>query len=1419
MNARKIIIAFMSLCFVSSALAQQRYLVRISADAASSTLSDVMSMPALSQQLLRFKNADNVQSDAERRMFQRLSQYHVVTVDAGHSIDVLLRREGVELVQPLGRFQLHEEALTDDSLSSSQYALHRVQASRAWKQATGRGVVVGIIDTGIDWNHEDLVNALDVNSDEDRNGNGRFDPWPATDTLGGVQGDLDGVDNDANGVIDDVIGIDVVDQTNRNLGDDRVIDPVPFDEQGHGTLVAGVIAATPNNKKGIAGLAYDARLRIVRAFDATGNAEEDDIATAVVYLAQQRVDIINMSFGDGADSPLLQDAIRYAAARGCILVASVGNSGVVSRQYPAGYDNVIAVGATNDANRRAPFSSTGALVALSAPGQSIITTAVDSRYRSVSGTSFAAPYVAAACALMRERFPSIEPAEVRSTLQQRSLDLGEVGWDELYGAGLVQADRACSDGPLSRVEVTSPLNEEEVDAAVSPSIDVYGSTTLASFRGYEIAVGEGLSPRSWTSLVESSTSIRNGLLGRITLPSGDSSVVTLRLRVLSSDGRSLDVMKRLRRVDTGALHIQSLEVVPAWSKDRRTHIVTVALSQLCSCEIATADQLSSPMLAYSPRRSRRHSMVLPDSLIGMDLRRLVLRCRGRIGGMIDTLLAVNGVRQGAGAESQWRFVDEAPWAGYVLPDVRDLYRDGKPTVVMSDLTRGTFGALVTRQYEGGRWITRDSLNEVYIPRGLGDVNGNGRTDLLVHTVGKVVLFEQQRTDASPFGSVIFADTTRELNGAGLADIDADGAEEILALSDNTCAVFKSDGPAFKLIGTITNPTPPHRGSASNRVDEISVAAADFDGDGRIEVAFADTDGDLVVGEWNGSEFSVTSTFLSSGVGGSGYVAAGDVTGDGRADILLGVPDSTDPDANGEVGRSAWTYTLLTANENDQFSVAWQDRVAGVRYGIGYRNGVAIAELDDIPGAEIVVVAFPRLFIFGKSMSADTGLVCKRYIEDVSSPRVLVYDFDGNGRPELGYGSTVDEIGAMTSFMFTEALPTVVPRAPASLRGRWVDSSFILDWMWKAEDDVQFVIEGASPGSGYQIIDTIDRRQYVIADTQFVSSSMRYRVRCLDGRTGALSAPSNAVIMFKPSAVVRLALDRDSIRRWTVQDGLQVRVLSSDDLLPTSLPSASCRAVFPENGASIQASSAVLRTSREFLLTFPPMNVDDSVIVSISGIRSATGKQIPDTALVMYVQSDPKVIPEIIVASLDVLSSTSLLVSFDQAVDSTANQPECYLLRPTGRVAEVEFVNDRTRRLRLSQDQQLEARGVPYALTVRGVTSSAGSRITTGPGSTILFSVVGMQLADVFAYPQPLRLTQHSSLVIAGLPAAAEVEVLDASFVSLATIATTAAIGGVEWDLQLSDGRTLVPGLYYLRVRDTGGSQPGEPILRKIWVER
>lgn len=1420
-NVRFSLIAICVLMGIQIAHGRERMIVRLrpSADATMALRTMPQGRTLLPVEMLSAKPSDKAMSIAQRQALDVMSRYIVVDVGNAAELEALRRRADVEDVLPNRRIPLHE-AVTNDALSDRQYALRTIGAVRAWARATGKGIRVGIIDTGIDWEHEDLRDQIAINRAEDINGNGRFDAWPSTVNVDGVMGDLDGIDNDGNGYVDDVIGYDFVDQDVRNVGDDRERDPVPFDEQGHGTSVAGVIAARANNEKGIAGLAYDSRVVSLRAFDATGNAEEDDVAACLVYAALNGLSVVNMSFGDGVDSPVLRDAVRMASAFGCILVASAGNTGTVSRQYPAGYDEVIAVGATNDRDQRAPFSSTGSLVALAAPGEGIWTTQVDSRYRSVNGTSFAAPYTAAAVALLMEHKSGLSPDEVRGMLQEHSVDLGETGWDEQYGAGRLDVAALVEAPGSSVVRITSLRNEQEIDVDRDLQLDVRGTVTSLLFDSYTLQIGRGIAePMSWTTIGSGAQTV-NGKLGSLAGAQLVPGLYTIRLVAKLQTGRTLEDRKRLNVV-RGVPVLTDSEAVPVWEGDRKEMMITSRWSRPVTLVVEYGPQGTDTLFTWRDTRrfTRTHSILLPDAVPGAlhEARLLAIADNGDTGRAVmmftmpDEAAPRTGMQEGRGY----------PFAGYVVNDVRDLYDDGLATFVMNDLSGGSFGPMMTVQRDGLNFTERDTLASAWIPRGLGDSNGDGIPEIFAHVVGRAILYQARTKGGSPFGRILYADTVSgRRNAAGMADIDGDGLDDLLMLSDSGLVVAAYRNGVYKEIGMAVNTTPPPPGTANNRVDEVSVAAGDFDGDGRMEVAFGDTDGDLVIHEWTGSGFREEFVLLGDGIGGSGYVVGKDFDGDGRKDVVIGIPDSVQPNSEREYGRQAWTYRMIKATGPDTYQVIWTDRIHGVRYGIGFRNGVDGGQVDMRGGDELLVSAFPRLYIFRWNPARST-MEPMWYTEDVASPRMLTYDFDRNGVNEVGFGVTVPEVGFMTSFRFVEAdTSTRRIAAPAGLRAKLRTPSTV-DLTWSAVGgasryNVYSTVDGAPV---FRLLATVDAPRATF-DTLKTGSVYRYRVSAVPDDDREESVRSNVVAVGAAASGMPVSVMPVSVTRDALANGISVVVVFTSMMPETDVQPHAFVMEDEAIGRTSPATSAVRGGENQLVIRFAPMSTtNDTVMLHFASFMD--GRDVPTRhgTLPLAVTDAPPV-RELYLTGVRVLGASSIRLAFSEAPGDGATTSSNYVLSPSGHVATAERATGDSVTLTFSPDSPLGALGVTYYVRVSDVTSLSGAPMTKGAGNTIGFVLTASDVDNVFVYPQPARLGRDAALTFANLTQSAEVEILDQRFTVIARVRERDGNGGAPWDLRTTAGDVVPPGLYFYRV--TGTSDDGrssESGLRKLMITR
>ncbi|MCX7669051.1 MAG: S8 family peptidase, partial [Anaerolineae bacterium] len=223
-------------------------------------------------------------------------------------------------------------------------------------------------------------------------------------------------------------------------------DADPSDDQGHGTHVAGIIAAAMDNGLGTTGVAPGASILPVKVLNAMNTGSWADIAAGIVYAADRGAQIINLSLGGPVDDTVLLDAVRYAAGKGALLVAAAGNVPDGGAFYPASYPEVMAIGATDSNDARWTSCNYGDYLEVMAPGANIWSTywtaANPVAFASKSGTSMATGYVSGLAALLLSANPQLAATDLRLIIRRSADDLGHPGWDPLYGEGRINAGKA-----------------------------------------------------------------------------------------------------------------------------------------------------------------------------------------------------------------------------------------------------------------------------------------------------------------------------------------------------------------------------------------------------------------------------------------------------------------------------------------------------------------------------------------------------------------------------------------------------------------------------------------------------------------------------------------------------------------------------------------------------------------------------------------------------------------------------------------------------------------------------------------------------------------------------------------------------------------------------------------------------------------
>jgi subtilisin family serine protease len=288
-------------------------------------------------------------------------------------------------------FEVSISTIPNDAGYSSLYGMTKIKAPEAWDVShEADDVVVGIIDTGIDYNHPDLSGNIWTNQGE-------------------IPGN--GIDDDSNGFIDDVHGYDF----HGNDGD-------PLDDNGHGTHCAGTIGGRGNNGIGVAGVTWSVKMAGLKFLGANGSGYLSNAIRAINYASMMGFKITNNSWGGGGFSQVMSDAIKSAGDAGMLFVAAAGNSGVnadVIPMYPAAYNlpNIVSVAATDSSDLLAYFSNYGVTnVDLAAPGVGIYSTYKNGQYATLSGTSMATPHVTGMSALLKAVYPNYSFAQLKDAL-------------------------------------------------------------------------------------------------------------------------------------------------------------------------------------------------------------------------------------------------------------------------------------------------------------------------------------------------------------------------------------------------------------------------------------------------------------------------------------------------------------------------------------------------------------------------------------------------------------------------------------------------------------------------------------------------------------------------------------------------------------------------------------------------------------------------------------------------------------------------------------------------------------------------------------------------------------------------------------------------------------------------------------------
>ncbi len=1270
----------------------------------------------------------------------------------------------------------------------SQWYLDSLRAQQAWRLATGSGVIVGVIDTGIDWFHPVLASSLWINAAEDNNRNGRFEPWSTTEQRDGLFGDLDGIDNDGNGFVDDVIGYSFVNQNPTSVGLGR--GPVPYDQNGHGTATAALIAGRSPNDYGFFGLAFDARIMTLRAFDPTGTGEEDDIAAAIVYAVLNGARVINCSFGDIVRSKLISSALSLAAAADVVVVASSGNSGSDLPHYPSDEPTVLSIGASTETGRPAVFSSYGERLFLLAPGQNLLSAAAGGDFVSVNGTSFAASLVSGAVALLRSYNPLLSAEQVRTILAESASPLtGQ--WQRRSGHGIVDPLAALERSALTgRVCIHSPIHRSRFQQDVGV-IECTFDVVHPLLSRWELIV-----QARDTSVVIDSGSVA-AVYYRLPIPThslGRDSQVVIRLRASLRTGKTIEDAVVVE-FDAARLEFQQSQAVMAWLGNSRRLVVIAQANRTCEIAIEVFDLQGRRVTAHrgDGQFRRLHSVVLPTIPSG------IYTVQVRIWDDRDSATAViDSVRVEEFATTRADWHQQPYTAEPLLLSGSTLVRAGAFVATRFSPPQDA----VAIEYTNDTLRITSSSQRTGFLRGVGDADGDGLREILTYDAGQTRLY---RFDPVPFAQVLWGDTaTSTFWAAGLADVTGDRRPEILGFrtrratraqdgtirpQSDALVIVGWNGTSFRVLDSIELSSSTRGGRSINTITAPLCAVGDFDNDGRIEIAYADSDGDLEIAEWSSDrlvhEYTAPPQPFLAGAG-TEFIVAADLDGNGKSEIFYAAPALPAYNTMGEYEPPLWHIALLGSTAPNQYGVVWEDYVWGVRYGRPFYNGVAAGDLTGDGKPEIVAALYPYAYVLTWNQSQPSWLlVC----DSVWSNGALIADLDGDGRSELAL--TRGLVVPRTEF-FTYAPNSL--RAPAIVNAyvtptgdifcRWVGADSSDRFLLRVEETI--------------VAETEDTTLLIPASAVPGCSVCRIYVQSLRGNDSSHWSDPVVVIRSEPLSLTRVdtATAGDRMIRIFVRGSLPASGIPPDAL-----------AIEGDGQRWTVEYTATNGSAELFAWLNAPLEQGLYRVTLREGTSDEHGNPSPESEVGLVVRDAPEQ-NEFRVAALLDATDHSVTVQFTMQPDVATLNLDSLLVVPYGGVSDVQTLPDTlSLRFILDQGYRYEPRGMVYSMTFpTSFRSTSGVPMTRGSGNTVAWFYSPLSSDSTVPYPQPWSRQRDADIRFSHVPLGATVVVTTLTGVEIVRIPCTDPAGGVRWTPRAPDGSLLPEGVYLYFVRTPDGQQ-------------
>ncbi len=1292
-------------------------------------------------------------------------------------VNMLLAEGIIDSFEPVGKFRVDQAS--DDPLLAEQWYRRKIDISSAWNVTVGNpDIVVALIDTGIDYNHPDLDGIFWVNQLEDLNKNGTLD-----------SSDINGIDDDGNGFVDDVIGWDFTDAP-RFIDSGDYLDPDndPMDEfmSGHGTQIAGIIAAKSNNGTGIAGLAPGLRVMNLRAGTASGYLEEDDVARAIIYAVENGARIINMSFGDIVISRFLKDVIAYAYDEDVIMTASSGNSASDELHYPSGLRETIAVGASDEKDNLAGFSNFGSSIDLVAPGVNMTSTAIGGGYSSPGGTSFSTPVVSAIAGLILSVHPEYSAGRVRNVLTSSAKDILTPGWDIFSGAGRVAAAEAVQTGNSGILNIKNPLPNS---STADDTIWITGSAVHPDVRKVILEYGFGINPASWIGIGNWPTrQVFDDTIGFVNTKSMSDTSLTIRLYMNLTTGKTIEQRVAVK-IDRTPPVIQNIEQTSLYDGSVSAQLITFATDEITTSRIYLR-KYNDPffnIISESGYETRNHRFKLNQ----FDF-------NGRYEFYIEAInySGLKTIDDNKGAfytfENKTLITRETfnqvEWtipAGYMLHKSTDLDHDGKKEIIISRYDEeNMFGPVEVYEFENGRFEKRAQTSFRAIPRDAGDADQDGLSDILLGYGDDAFILESTSKYNFPT-ELVWSDTT-EFWAAGYSELDGDGLIELTGRKRGDYVVLESAGDnQFIEIGVLPNIT-----QGLNRYGVPLVVISDINGNQRKDITFGDYDGDLITyGSMGDNNFTLLATGRTRFPDATEILAAND-NESSPADVFAATHTIDNLNYEHEFDARYWTMERFRYRDYDGKLVP-RDTLNFYGYFStrDYDSGISVSDFDNNPC--LFVSFFPDMYIF---TIEDDGLQAIWHTSRSRSNTILIDDMDGDGNDEFYFNDGNDIIG------FTRAADSR-PAAPYPFRTQPLDSAQIRLWWGTAAGAGNYAVYRGSRNDELTLI-------AYTSDSEFIDTGLEaekfyyYAVSVIDSGyiipEGFLCDTDSAKTSYPPRLV-----------RADVINERQLILTFNEDVL---VPGIQNYKIFTSQNNRIASSVLSLKDKKQLLVSFNGSFTDGQQdTVNVRNITDPDGVPVDDNFnFTQYVYEKRPEKPYL--EQVEILDRSHLKLKFSVSMDRMQlTNRENYEIVPSGAVIGAQNTDMEGRIVDLTLDREsfIGLLGQPSYLILSNLKGENGVELDETGKINLLTEVA---LADNFiVYPNPVR-PFHEEIIFGGVSERAEIYIYNINGKLIKYINELPDFGGIRWNLRDNAGKRVATGVYIYEFKSAGYEKPGKIVI-------